>query len=436
MLEASAGKFTYDSANRLITADTRYYVYDVEGTRVSTQRGEDVTKFVYNVNARLSQLLIKTENNAVTKYVYGLGLIGEEVSGSFKVYHFDYRGSTVAITNANGTVTDTFEYDTYGKLTARTGTTKTPFLYNGRDGVMYEDDTGLIYMRARYYCLTLRRFVNADKVHGDISNALTLNRYAFVNGNPAVNVDPEGLSAERVGVGTAWGGINGTSYSSSAIAQRRRQLDEAIRKYRKLHPIGEINVEELKRLMGNGMVWNTSSNFNITALENGDVTSPTIIGTAVNNAPHSESSLLKEAQNKDGTYSLYDNQRRYPDAIFHEQILSLGGNHGFNISEGKMGFNYSLQLFNGGWEFENIDLSLLDFGQVSAGIGFTDDYKGLTLQATAYAPSVTVTIFGWDVSFEADIGSIGLDFSVTDGKYRASGALLFGGGITISKSKD
>ena len=52
---------------------------------------------------------------------------------------------------ANGTVTDTFEYDTYGKLTARTGTTKTPFLYNGRDGVMYEDDTGLIYMRARYY---------------------------------------------------------------------------------------------------------------------------------------------------------------------------------------------------------------------------------------------------------------------------------------------
>ena len=64
---------------------------------------------------------------------------------------------------------------------------------------MYEDDTGLIYMRARYYSPTLRRFVNADKVHGDISNSLTLNRYAFVNGNPADNVDPEGLSAERGG---------------------------------------------------------------------------------------------------------------------------------------------------------------------------------------------------------------------------------------------
>ena len=199
MLEASIGKFTYDSANRLTVAGTRYYVYDVEGTRIKTQKGEDTTKFVYNVNARLSQLLIKTENNADTKYVYGLGLIGEETSGNFKTYHFDYRGSTVAITNANGTVTDTFEYDTYGRLKDRTGTTKTPFLYNGRDGVITEDDTGLIYMRARYYSPELRRFINADKVHGDITNALTLNRYAYCNGDPANGVDPMGLSKERGG---------------------------------------------------------------------------------------------------------------------------------------------------------------------------------------------------------------------------------------------
>ena len=122
-----------------------------------------------------------------------MGLIGEETSGNFKTYHFDYRGSTVAITNANGTVTDTFEYDTYGKLKDRTGTTKTPFLYNGRDGVMYEDDTGLIYMRARYYSPALRRFVNADIVAGSIDNAATLNRYAYCNGDPASFVDPEGL---------------------------------------------------------------------------------------------------------------------------------------------------------------------------------------------------------------------------------------------------
>ena len=39
----------------------------------------------------------------MTKYVYGHGLIGEEKQDlPFKVYHFDYRGSTAAITDANG----------------------------------------------------------------------------------------------------------------------------------------------------------------------------------------------------------------------------------------------------------------------------------------------------------------------------------------------
>lgn len=33
---------------------------------------------------------------------------------------------------------------------------------------------------------------------------------------------------------------------------RRRIYNEAIRKYRKLHPVGKIDVEELKRLMGDG----------------------------------------------------------------------------------------------------------------------------------------------------------------------------------------
>ncbi len=44
---------------------------------------------------------------------------------------------------------------------------------------MTEDDTGLIYMRARYYSPVLRRFINADIVAGSIDNAATLNRYAY-----------------------------------------------------------------------------------------------------------------------------------------------------------------------------------------------------------------------------------------------------------------
>ena len=72
---------------------------------------------------------------------------------------------------------------------------------NGRDGVV-TDSNGLIYMRARYYSPDLRRFINADIVSGSISNAITLNRFAYANGNPVSFIDPFGLSAERTSSST------------------------------------------------------------------------------------------------------------------------------------------------------------------------------------------------------------------------------------------
>lgn len=80
--------------------------------------------------------------------------------------------------------------------THRTGTSDIIFGYNGRDGVV-TDTNGLCYMRARYYSPDMRRFINADIIAGKISNAVTLNRYAYANGNPVSNVDPFGLSSER-----------------------------------------------------------------------------------------------------------------------------------------------------------------------------------------------------------------------------------------------
>ena len=196
MLSNGSLACTYDSANRLITAGGHTYTYDAADIRIRNLCAGEDTTYTYDPHAKLSRLLCKTTNGVVTKYVYGRGLIGEEVSGTFKTYHFDYRGSTIAITNASGNITDTFAYDTYGKLLSRTGTNKVIFGYNGRDGVV-TDDNGLIYMRARYYSPAMKRFINADIVEGGISNAITLNRYAYANGNPVSNVDPFGLSAER-----------------------------------------------------------------------------------------------------------------------------------------------------------------------------------------------------------------------------------------------
>lgn len=48
---------------------------------------------------------------------------------------------------------------------------------------------GLCYMCARYYSPDMRRFINTDIITSKISNAVTLNRYAYANGNPVSNVD-------------------------------------------------------------------------------------------------------------------------------------------------------------------------------------------------------------------------------------------------------
>ena len=100
------------------------------------------------------------------------------------------------VTGGMGDVTNTFLYDAYGRLTEKVGIDDILFCYNGKYGVITEP-SGLVYMRARYYSPELRRFINADVVAGEISNAITLNRYAYANGNPISNVDPLGLTAER-----------------------------------------------------------------------------------------------------------------------------------------------------------------------------------------------------------------------------------------------
>jgi len=197
MLSDGTLSYTYDSQNRLTSAGNVSYLYNAENVRIKKINGNDYIKYTYDTVAELSRLLYSEDQDGnVTKYIYGVGLIGQIVDDEISVYHYDYRGSTVAITDAGGSITDTFEYDTYGKFLSRTGTTDIPFMYNGRYGVI-TDENGLLYMRARYYNPDLQRFVNADILIGDVTDFATLNRYAYANGNPVSNVDPFGLSAER-----------------------------------------------------------------------------------------------------------------------------------------------------------------------------------------------------------------------------------------------
>ncbi len=185
----SGGLNQFDSRNRLVQAGEVVYSYDAENQRV----GVNQTQYVINSQPALSQVLVKTEvNGTQTYYVYGLGLIGQESNGEYLSYHFDFRGSTVALTDENKQVVERFQYSPYGTLLSGDVST-TPFLFNGMYGVM-TDESGLYYMRARFYSPEIRRFVNQDVLLGDIFEGQTLNRYAFVTGQPVNFVDPFGLS--------------------------------------------------------------------------------------------------------------------------------------------------------------------------------------------------------------------------------------------------
>ena len=150
---------------------------------------------------KFGQLLVRTDaNGKSTYYVYGKGLISEESESGYRIYHYDLRGSTVALTNQSGKVTDRCTYGTYGEVVSHTGSSDTPFLYDGRDGVM-TDGNGLYYMRARYYSPLLMRFINSDPVDGNVKDSRTLNKYAYANGNPVSYTDPFGTSADNWGNG-------------------------------------------------------------------------------------------------------------------------------------------------------------------------------------------------------------------------------------------
>lgn len=191
----SIGALTYDSRNRLLTAGGLTSGYDPEGRRTTIVSGSGTTTLLYDPSRPLDQVLVKTApGGAVTKYVYGAGLLYEDTAGTITGYHYDSHGSTVALTGSSGTLTDTFSYSAYGELVARTGSSSTPFLFNGAYGVQ-TDDNGLISMRARFYSPALKRFINQDVLVGSLDSPLTLNRYSFANGNPISLSDPYGFMA-------------------------------------------------------------------------------------------------------------------------------------------------------------------------------------------------------------------------------------------------
>ena len=343
-----------------------------------------------------------------------------------------YTGGDEPRDQADGAgITDTFAYDTYGKMTSRTGTTPIIFGYNGKHGVV-TDANGLLYMRARYYSPAMRRFVNADVIPGNISKAVTLNRYAFANGNPVLFIDPLGLSAEgytkedvQQDLNLVYSGLmsdqeftdkygfspdqastlGAATVSNSQVAKRQNVNNK---KY-------NINWEQFftNKKNKDDDLNGSEDKIQIVEPKKKDVLEPLV------SAIEPFAQFLAEADRLLDRYNfssaLYDNRRVNKDALFHEQFLAI------NISMPSLGFSdevkfglgsISADAFTGGWEGQYVDFSLLDFFHAEASAEIKDYTLSLGAMASIWSPSLAVDVFGITIEIGAEVGAVGASVEI------------------------
>jgi RHS repeat-associated protein len=184
----TATTYSWNAANELSSVGgttTASYTYDGTGLRASKTVGATTTAFTWDMTSPVPDLL--TDGN--TDYIYGPnGAPLEQTSpgGSNPQWYFtDQQGSTVELNDLTGATAGSYAYTAWGTVTSHTGTASTPVEYAGQ----YQDaETGLIYLRARYYDPQTAVFVSVDPMV-----ASTLTRYMYVYDNPLNGQDPLGL---------------------------------------------------------------------------------------------------------------------------------------------------------------------------------------------------------------------------------------------------
>lgn len=169
---------TWDCLNRMLTyaasGTTTTYAYRADGMRVSkssTATGTPTTLYRYDGEMGMEDVDSTTSTTTTTDY--GLGSRGVDyisattggtTSVGFPIY--DGHGNMVA-TLARGTggtynVSNQRSFDALGQIGSGSGTGDPKGRYCAAIGHKQDDESGLVYMRARYYDTASGRFASQD----------------------------------------------------------------------------------------------------------------------------------------------------------------------------------------------------------------------------------------------------------------------------------
>ncbi len=174
----------YDPLNRLTKVQkdgmTAEYIYGVDNMRKSKTVNGETEKYIWDG----ANIVGITDNEGVitNRYYRGVGLIASKENDVLSYYQTNDHGDV----SAWGGVS--YNYDAFGNQKDQSDDGN-PFRFCGE----YADvESGLIYLRNRYYDPQLGRFINEDPIRDG------LNWYVYCENNPVMFVDPTGLHYEDV----------------------------------------------------------------------------------------------------------------------------------------------------------------------------------------------------------------------------------------------
>jgi RHS repeat-associated protein len=95
----------------------------------------------------------------------------------------------VGLTDSNGTLVSTYQYDPYGNLLSSTGSVANPWRFAGG---YFDSSTGLYKYGTRYYNPGFGRWSQQDPLRGHLDDPTSLNRYLYAGDDPVNFTDPSG----------------------------------------------------------------------------------------------------------------------------------------------------------------------------------------------------------------------------------------------------
>jgi RHS repeat-associated protein len=169
------------------------FTYDPFGRRISKEVIGRATVYLYDGNT----VVRETGDVGTASTLSGLGTdeyLSRTVNGVVSYFLPDAIRSTVALTDANGTVTTQYTYEPFGATFVAGPPRANPFRFAGRED---DGETDLYYYRARYYSPHFQRFISEDPLAHRPLFVSVPPAYRYALNNPLSLIDPDGLACYR-----------------------------------------------------------------------------------------------------------------------------------------------------------------------------------------------------------------------------------------------